>query len=100
VILLSPLTHFLGEAVTHKEATLLFRRVLDTLAQMPSAGPRLLVAQTVPACRPPGRPSDRDLLRGVEAGLRLRPGEGRWSIEVVKPMPPGDLVRGVPDHTR
>jgi hypothetical protein len=88
VILLDPLTHFFDAAVTWKEATLLFRRVLDTLTQMPSAGPRLLVAQTVPAYRPPGRRFARDLLRAVDAGLRLVPQERRWSIEMVKPYPP------------
>jgi hypothetical protein len=88
VILLDPLTHFFDEDVTRKEATLLFRRVLDTLAQMPSAGPRLLVAQTVPAYRPPGRRFAGDLLRIADVGLRLVPGEGRWAIEVVKPTPP------------
>jgi hypothetical protein len=98
VILLDPLTHFFDEDVTRKEATLLFRRVLDALAQMPSAGPRLFVAQTVPAYRPPGRRFARDLLRVVDVGLRLVPGEGRWSIDVVKPKPPGDPARGVPDH--
>jgi hypothetical protein len=96
VILLDPLTHFFDEAVTRKEATLLFRRVLDTLAQMPSAGPRLLVAQTVPAYRPPGRRFARDLLRVVDVGLRLLPGEGRWSLEVVKPKPPS-TTGSVPD---
>jgi hypothetical protein len=98
VILLDPLTHFFDEDVTRKEATLLFRRVLDALTQMPSAGPRLLMAQTVPAYRPPGRRFARDLLRVVDAGLRLVPGEGRWSIEVVKPKPPRDPPPGVPDH--
>jgi hypothetical protein len=90
VILLDPLTHFFDEDVTRREATLLFRRVLNALAQLPSAGPRLLVAQTVPAYRPPGRRFARDLLRVTDVGLRLVPGEGRWSIEVVKPKPPGD----------
>jgi hypothetical protein len=99
VILLDPLTHFFDEAVTRKEATLLFRRVLDTLAQMPSAGPRVLVAQTVPSYRPPGRPFARDLLRVVDVGLRLQAGECRWAVEVVKPKPPGDLAQGVPDRT-
>jgi hypothetical protein len=88
VILLDPLTHFFDEAVTRKEATPLFRRVLDTLAQRPAAGPRLLVAQTVPAYRPPGRRFAGDLLRIVDVGLRLQPRAGRWSIEVVKPKPP------------
>jgi hypothetical protein len=94
VILLDPLTHVFDEDVTRQEATLLFRRVLDTLAQWPSAGPRLLVAQTVPAYRLPGRRFARDLLRVVEVGLRLVPGEGRWSIEVVKPKPLGDVAQG------
>jgi hypothetical protein len=97
VILLDPLTHFFDEAVTRKEATLLFRRVLDTLAQIPSQGPRFLVAQTVPAYRPPGRPFARDLLKVVDVGLRLQSGEGRWAIEVVKPTPPGNLVRDASD---
>jgi hypothetical protein len=96
VILLDPLTHFFDEDVTRKEATLLFRRVLDTLAQVPSAGPRLLVAQTVPAYRPPDRRFAGDLLRVADVGLRLVPGEGRWAIEVVKPKPP-PLTGSVPD---
>jgi hypothetical protein len=99
VILLDPLTHFFDEDVTRKEARLLFQRVIQALAQMPSAGPRLLVAQTVPAYRPPGRRFAGDLLRVADVGLRLQPGEGRWSIEVVKPKPPGDLAPGVPDRT-
>jgi hypothetical protein len=98
VILLDPLTHFFDEDVTRKEATLLFRRVLDALAQMPSAGPRLLMAQTVPAYRPPGRRFAGDLLRVADVGLRLVPGEGRWSIEVVKPKPPRDPAQGLPDR--
>jgi hypothetical protein len=77
VILLDPLTHFFDEDVTRKEATPLFRRVLDTLAQSPAAGPRLLVAQVIPAYRPPGRRFARDLLRVVHMALRLLPGEGR-----------------------
>ncbi len=97
VILLDPLTHFFDEDVTRQEATLFFRRVLDALAQMPSAGPRLLMAQTVPGYRPPGRRFAGDLLRAVEVGLRLVPGEGRWAIEVVKPKPPRDPAQGVPD---
>jgi hypothetical protein len=96
VILLNPLTHFFDEAVTRKEATQLFRRVLDTLAQIAPAGPRFLVAQTVPAYRPPGRRFARDLLRVVDVGLRLLPGEGRWAVEVVKPKPP-PLTGSVPD---
>jgi hypothetical protein len=98
VILLDPLTHFIDEAVTRKEATLLFRRVLDTLVQRPADGPRLLVAQVIPAYRPPGRRFAGDLLRVVEVGLQLQPGEGRWSVEVVKPKPP-PLTGGVPDDT-
>jgi hypothetical protein len=97
-VLLDPLTHFFDEDVTRKEATLLFRRVLDTLAQFPVAGPRLLVAQTVPPYRPPGRRFAGDLLRVVEVGLRLVPGAGRWAVEVVKPKPPGDVAQGVPDR--
>jgi hypothetical protein len=88
VILLDPLTHFFDEDVTRKEATLLFHRVLHSLAQLPPDGPPVLVAQTVPAYRPPGRRFAGDLLRVVDVGLRLQPGEGRWSIEVVKPKPP------------
>jgi hypothetical protein len=98
VILLDPLTYFFDEDVTRKEATLLLRRVLDTLAQIPPAGPRVLIAQVVPAYRPPGRRFARDVLRAVDVGLRLLSGEGRWSIEVVKPMPPGDPAPGMPDH--
>jgi hypothetical protein len=97
VILLDPLTHFFDEDVTRKEATLLLRRVLDTLAQIPPAGPRVLIAQVVPAYRPPGRRFARDLLRVVELGLRLVPGEGRWSVEVVKPKPP-PAPGNVPDY--
>jgi hypothetical protein len=99
VLLLNPLTHFFDEAVTRKEARLLFQRVLQTLAKIAPEGPRFLMAQTVPAYRPPGRRFAGDLLRAVEVGLRLLPGEGRWSIEVVKPKPPGDLAQGVPDRT-
>lgn len=62
-------------------------------------GVTLHTAARVPAYRPRGRPLARDLLPVVEAGLRLRRAEGRWSIEVVRPTPSGDLVRGVPDHT-
>jgi hypothetical protein len=98
VTLLDPLTHFFDEAVTRQEATLLFRRVLATLAQLTPAGPRLLVTQTVPAYRPPGRRFARDLLRVIEVGLRLVPGEGRWAIEVVKPAPPVDPAQGFPDR--
>lgn len=87
VILLNPLTHFFDENVTRKEATLLFRRVFDALAETPPDGPRFLIAQTVPAYRPPSRRFAGDLLRVVDVGLRLQPGEGRWSIEVVKPKP-------------
>jgi hypothetical protein len=97
VILLDPLTPFFDEDVTPKEATLLLRRVLDTLAQIPSAGPRFLVAQTVPAYRPPGRRFAGDLLRVADVGLRLLPGEGRWSIEVVKPTP-SPRTGSVPDE--
>jgi hypothetical protein len=32
------------------------------------------------------RPFARDLLRAVEVGLRLQPGAGRWSVEVVMPI--------------
>ena len=99
VILLDPLTHFFDEDVTRKETTLLFRRVLDTFEQMIATSPRFLVVQTVPAYRPPGRRFARDLLRVVEVGLRLVPGEGRWGVEVVKPEPPGELAQGVPDST-
>lgn len=49
VILLSPLMHFFDEDVTFKESKLLFTRVLQTLAHLPPDGPRLLVAQPVPA---------------------------------------------------
>jgi hypothetical protein len=88
VVLLDPLTHFFDEAVTRKEATLLFRRVLGTLVQLLAAGPRFLVAQTAPTHCPPGRRFARDLLRVVDVGMRLLPGEGRWSVDVVKPKPP------------
>ena len=87
VILLEPLSSFFDEAVTAMEARLLFRRVLQTLADLPQAGPRFLIAQTVPAARTPRRVFARDLLRVVDAGFRLLPGDGRWSVEVVKPRP-------------
>jgi hypothetical protein len=99
VILLNPLTHFFDEDVTRKESTLLFQRVLHTLTQIAPDGPRLLVAQTVPTYRPPGRRFARDLLRVVDVGLRLQPGEGRWSLEVVKPKPP-PLTASVPGDAR
>jgi hypothetical protein len=95
VILLEPLTAFFDEDVTNKEARLLFQRVLQTLATRSQHGPRLLIAQTVPAHHTPRRIFARDLLRVMEVGLRLRPGEGRWSVEVVKPRPP---TRPPPDH--
>jgi hypothetical protein len=93
VILLDPLTHFFDEDVTRKEATLLFRRVLDALANRPPDGPRFLIAQTVPAYRPPNRPFARDLLRVVDVGLRLLSEGRRWSVEVVKPKPPPSRAR-------
>jgi hypothetical protein len=87
VILLEPLSAFFDEDVTAKEARLLFQRVLQTLADCPQAGPRLLIAQTVPASQTPRRVFAQDLLRVVDVGLRLMPGANRWSIEVVKPRP-------------
>jgi hypothetical protein len=76
VLLLEPLTAFFDEDVTDKEAKLLFQRVLQTLAAPPQNGPRLLLAQTVPAYHTPRRVFARDLLRVVEVGLRLTPGTG------------------------
>jgi hypothetical protein len=62
VVLLDPLTHVFDEDVTDNEARILFRRVLDTLAQVSSAGLRVLVTQTVPAFLTPRRVFARDLL--------------------------------------
>jgi hypothetical protein len=95
VILLEPLTAFLDEDVTDREATLLFQRVLQTLATRSQNGPRLLLAQTVPAHHTPRRVFARDLLRIVDVGLRMTPGTGPWSVEVVKPRPTTHLP---PDH--
>jgi hypothetical protein len=87
ILLLDPLTHFYDQDVTFKEATFLFQRVLQTLEILPSHWPPVLVTQVVPAVRT--RPAfARDLLRVVDAGRRLLAGEGRWSVEVVKPRPP------------
>jgi hypothetical protein len=88
VILLEPLTAFFDEDVTYQEAKLLFQRVLQTLAGLSTSVPRPLIVQTVPAHQTPRRLFARDLLRVVDMGLRLLPGEGRWSVEVVKPRPP------------
>lgn len=96
VILLEPLSAFFDEAITAKEARLLFPRVLQTLADLPQAGPRLLIAQTVPASQTPRRVFARDLLHVVDVGLRLMPGEGRWSVEVVKPRPSASLPSDPP----
>jgi hypothetical protein len=85
VILLEPLSAFFDEDVTVKEARLLFHRVLRTLGDLPEAGPRLLIAQTVPAYQTPRRIFARDLLHVVDVGLRLMPGAERWSVEVGKP---------------
>jgi hypothetical protein len=95
VVLLEPLSAFFDEDVTAREARLLFQRVLQILADLPQAGPQLLIAQTVPASQTLRRVFTQDLLRVVEAGLRLWPGEGRWSVEVVKPRPSTHLP---PDH--
>jgi hypothetical protein len=73
------------------------QRVLDALPQIPPAGPRVLLAQTVPAYRPPNRPFARDLLRVLDVGLRLLSGERRWSVQVVKPKP-SPPTASVPDH--
>jgi hypothetical protein len=94
VILLEPLTAFFDEDVTEKEATRLFRRLLPSLAAF-QHGPRLLIAQTVPAVHTPRRVFARDLLRVMDVGLRLTPGIGPWSVEVVKPRPPTPTL---PDH--
>jgi hypothetical protein len=95
VILLEPLTAFFDEDVTSKEARLLFQRVLQTVADRPQAGPRLLIAQTVPAYQTPRRVFARDLLRVVDVGLRLMPGTDRGLVEVVKPRPSSPFP---PDH--
>jgi hypothetical protein len=95
VIVLEPLSAFFDEDVTAKEARLLFSRVLETVADFPQVGPRLLMAQPVPAYHTPRRVFARDLLRVVDVGLRLMPGEGRWSVEVVKPRPSIPIL---PDH--
>jgi hypothetical protein len=95
VILLEPLSSFFDEAVTSLEARLLFQRVLQTVADLPQAGPRLLLAQTVPSHQTPRRVLARDLLRVVDVGLRLLPAEGRWSVDVVKPRPSTSIS---PDH--
>ncbi len=87
VILLEPLSAFFDEDVTAKGARLLFHRVLQTVAALPQAGPRLLIAHTVPASQTPRRVFARDLLRVVDVGLRLMPDTDRWSVEVVKPRP-------------
>jgi hypothetical protein len=97
VILLEPLPAFFDEDVTAKEARLLFRRVLQTLADGPQAEPRLLIAQTVPASQTPGRVFARDLLGVVDVGLRLMPGADRGSVEVVKLRPSSHTP---PDHRR
>jgi hypothetical protein len=99
VMLLEPLTAFFDEDVTYKEATLLFQRALRTLAALPQNGPRLLIAQTVPPYATPRRVFARDLLRLVDVGLRMTPGAGRWSVEVVKPRPAVPPARGGDDHT-
>jgi hypothetical protein len=87
VILLEPLSPFFDEDVTSQEARLLFKRVLQTVADLPHAGPRLLIAQTVPAAWTPRRVFAQDLLRVADVGLRLMPGADQWSVEVVKPRP-------------
>jgi hypothetical protein len=78
VILLEPLTAFFNEDVTDKEARLLFQRVLQTLATLPSNGPRLVLAQTAPAHHTP-----RQALRpGSPAHRRRGPAvaAGQWSM--------------------
>jgi hypothetical protein len=95
VILLEPLTAFFDQDITDKEATLLFQRLLQPLTALLQRGPRLLIAQTVPAVHTPRRVFARDLLRVVDVGLRLTPGTGPWSVEVVKPRPP---TATLPDH--
>jgi hypothetical protein len=84
-ILMNPLTHFFVQDVTFKEATFLFQRVLHTLAHIPPNGPRLLLTQALPPAHTPRRSFARDLLRVMDVGLRLTPGTGPWSVEVVKP---------------
>jgi hypothetical protein len=86
-VMLGPLTQFFDEDVTLKEARLLWERVLRTWPHLTSNGARALVAQTVPAHHTPRRWFARDLLRSVDVGLRLVPGDGRWSAQVVKPRP-------------
>lgn len=95
-MLLEPLTAFFAEEITDQEATLLFLRLLQPLAALPKCGPRLLIAQTVPAVQTPRRVFARDLLRVMDVGLRLTPGSGPWSVELVKPRPP----TYPPDHLR
>jgi hypothetical protein len=94
-ILLEPLAAFFDEDLTEKEATRLFQRLLQSLATLPPRGPRLLIAQPVPAVHTPRRVFARELLRLVDVGLRLLPDRGPWSVEVVKPRPPTHLL---PDH--
>jgi hypothetical protein len=91
------LTHFFDEDVTYQEAKILFRRVLDTLALISPDGPRVLVAQTVPAYPTRRRLFARDVLRVVDVGLRLLPGKGRWAVEVVKPRPPRPSTEDRPE---
>jgi hypothetical protein len=94
VIVLEPLTSFFDEDVTDKEAKLFFQRVLQSIAALPQNGPRLLLAQTLPAHHTPRRDFARDLLRVVDVGLRLTPAVDRWSIEVVKPRSPVPPAHG------
>jgi hypothetical protein len=84
VIFLGPLTLFCDEDVTDKAAKVLFHRRLHSLASLRPDGPQVLLAQTVPASSTPRRRFARDLLHAVDVGLRLLPGEERWSAEVVK----------------
>jgi hypothetical protein len=99
ILLLDPLTHFYDQDVTFKEATFLFRLVLQRLMPLPPHWPPVLVTQVVPAVRT-RRAFARDLLRVVEVGVRVTPGAARWSVEVVKPKPPRPSVEGSPAQTK
>jgi hypothetical protein len=95
IILMNPLTHFFDQDVTFKEATFLFQRVLQTLAHLPPHWPGILLTQVVPPERTRRRSFARDLLRVVDVGLRMTPGAGQWTVEVVKPRSPTHMI---PDH--
>ena len=95
ILLLDPLTRFYDQDVTFKEATFLLQRVLQALNPLPSHWPPVLITQVIPAVRTRAGFA-RDLLREVEVGLRLLAGEGRWSVQVVKPKPPPSSAEGAP----